>query len=314
MLTKQGEFDRCEEILAPSTFRLSLLIDQLIFGENRLQAAREVLSRHSNLHEALSQKAQVALAGTERLTEAVPTLIRRLDRFDHAMSKTTSQSSKYISLEDYGFAVGKNVFWMKRDGCEPEEGIKKLIECTKKRRLWGIDTESTIPLEEDQKAELSLVQIACQDAIFLFDILGKPTRFDREVAGCVQEILENPKALKLYCGRSKGEEAKYMALMGVEAVKPRSVIEMQDVYGKIHPEHKRTGLVAQVAEALDRKICKREQLSQWKQRPLRLSQLHYAALDAYVLILIFEAHLKKIGDEKLLQILESFLPKEQVSS
>ena len=37
------------------------------------------------------------------------------------------------------------------------------------------------------------------------------------------------------------------------------------------------------------KLCKFEQVSNWETRPLRQSQLHYAALDAQILIQIFQA-------------------------
>ena len=35
-------------------------------------------------------------------------------------------------------------------------------------------------------------------------------------------------------------------------------------------------------------LCKFEQISNWERRPLRLSQMHYAALDAHILIQIFQ--------------------------
>ena len=38
---------------------------------------------------------------------------------------------------------------------------------------------------------------------------------------------------------------------------------------------------------LDKKLNKIDQLSNWKKRPLNINQLKYCALDAYILILLY---------------------------
>jgi len=39
---------------------------------------------------------------------------------------------------------------------------------------------------------------------------------------------------------------------------------------------------------LGKRICKKNQLSNWDQRPLNKKQIKYAALDSYILLEIFE--------------------------
>merc|ERR1712130_365595 len=49
------------------------------------------------------------------------------------------------------------------------------------------------------------------------------------------------------------------------------------------------GLSGLVARKLERPLCKAEQRSYWHRRPLRAAQVHYAALDAYVLLQVASA-------------------------
>ena len=49
-------------------------------------------------------------------------------------------------------------------------------------------------------------------------------------------------------------------------------------------------------------ICKYEQISNWERRPLRKSQTHYAALDAYVLLEALDKLVEKAKKENLTPI------------
>ena len=58
---------------------------------------------------------------------------------------------------------------------------------------------------------------------------------------------------------------------------------------------KNSSIFSSTSESLS--ICKIEQMSNWERRPLRKSQIHYAAVDAYVLSVIAK-DLKKMESFK----------------
>ena len=77
----------------------------------------------------------------------------------------------------------------------------------------------------------------------------------------------------------------------------KNFIDAQTYYSKVYLIEQQTGLSKVALNVLGKSICKVEQMSNWERRPLRKSQAHYAALDAYVLIDIIENLRKKAQDE-----------------
>ena len=60
-----------------------------------------------------------------------------------------------------------------------------------------------------------------------------------------------------------------------------------------------TGLNKVSQEVLEKQICKYEQISNWERRPLRKSQKHYAALDAFVLLRILDKLVERAKKDNL---------------
>lgn len=67
-------------------------------------------------------------------------------------------------------------------------------------------------------------------------------------------------------------------------------LDLQDYYKSVMTQQNWTGAgLKNVCEhLLGKKICKVEQMSNWENRPLRHSQEHYAALDAWILTVLIE--------------------------
>ena len=65
-------------------------------------------------------------------------------------------------------------------------------------------------------------------------------------------------------------------------------LDVQTYWCAIKKEKNQIGLAKVVEQIMGKPLCKGEQMSNWERRPLRQSQMHYAALDATCLPPIFE--------------------------
>jgi ribonuclease D len=79
-----------------------------------------------------------------------------------------------------------------------------------------------------------------------------------------------------------------MTLKIPENKKIQSFLDITQVFKILHPTEKYSSLAFLCLKYLDRKLSKYEQRSNWNRRPLKKTQLHYAALDAYSCVLIYK--------------------------
>ncbi|XP_029143080.1 exonuclease mut-7 homolog [Protobothrops mucrosquamatus] len=189
-------------------------------------------------------------------------------------------------------------------------------------QVVGIDMEwrpsfSTI----GGKPRVSVVQLAIWGHVFLLDMLQLLRQGERgaqaALCGFFQTLLADPAIVKLGYGMS-GDLRNLIATCGISRdvdLQLCGILDLQLIHQKLPKRSKKScqppldpwqakdkawgsrppekGLSLLVQEVLGRPLNKTEQLSNWEKRPLRETQILYAASDAYCLL---EVHAKLLKD------------------
>lgn len=161
--------------------------------------------------------------------------------------------------------------------------------------IVGIDCEWRPSIVKFQKFKVSLIQIACEDYVYLIDLLALNTfpELDEKLSNLMQSNVY--KVGVSFDGDVKMLNSSYPHLKAFE--KPlKNYIDLVHSYGKVFGNS--PGGLAGCCELLLKKgLCKYQQRSNWENRPLTESQTHYAALDAYVEILAMKELVANSGLE-----------------
>ncbi|XP_015792546.1 exonuclease mut-7 homolog [Tetranychus urticae] len=169
---------------------------------------------------------------------------------------------------------------------------------TNKRPLLAIDTEwkPNLGLLTEGKTKVALVQIACEDRIFVVDAVKLSC--DSEWATFVNSIINNPTLLKIGFSLQNDMLAisELMADMNIET-KPESFIDYAEFHNSLVqafkiplPEYpvSTKGLSKLSYTVLGKCLVKEDQYTNWEMRPLTADKIAYAATDAFVLLKIHE--------------------------
>jgi ribonuclease D len=178
----------------------------------------------------------------------------------------------------------------------------------------GIDVEmkpAIIPYEKTPHA--ALLQISCRKFTFLFDLYNFIAN-KKEWESFFRDLFLSQKIVKL--GYHFSSDLNMLNIGFSEITdcfsKVEHVFDFQKIEGHLSflpdPSEVRYPLgLSRLSEyMLGKPLCKSERMSNWAQRPLRKSQLRYAALDSHVLISIWDVLISKIDQVELRNFITCF--------
>lgn len=165
--------------------------------------------------------------------------------------------------------------------------------------IVGLDSEWK-PSFGTKPSSVSLIQLATSNKVFIFDILALNNKqYSKLWYTFIERIFNNPNVIKIGFGLDNDMREITNSVPDLGSVKYKGLgyLELGKLWKNIintgipipFPKiHMGEGLNSIVEQCFGACLNKNEQCSNWENRPLRSSQLEYAALDAFVLIEIYK--------------------------
>ncbi|XP_078498216.1 exonuclease mut-7 homolog [Lissotriton helveticus] len=202
--------------------------------------------------------------------------------------------------------------------------LDDLIDCKravlKPGQVVGIDMEWRPSFGTLEKSQVSLIQIAVKEHVFLLDLLQLPNEVAggaNELANFITAVFTDPAITKLGYGmagdlnslapahpsfKDLNKDVKGMLdLLAVHKLiqkchsgrqeSARTIDALPELPSSSNGRYTQPekGLSLLVQHVLGKPVDKTQQLSDWEKRPLREEQILYAACDAYCLLEVYEA-------------------------
>jgi ribonuclease D len=158
---------------------------------------------------------------------------------------------------------------------EDEENIDDCIREIRKYDVVGFDTESKPSFKKYSTHQVSLIQLATPEEVFLFRI--NKTGFN----GGLIRLFEDSSIIKV--GVSIHDDI--IRLKAISDFNPHNFLELQDLTNDFGIESNSLRKLAAIV--LGFRISKSQQLSNWEAEQLSDNQLIYAATDAWASLEIY---------------------------
>ncbi|MCX7861908.1 MAG: 3'-5' exonuclease domain-containing protein 2 [Bacteroidales bacterium] len=145
-----------------------------------------------------------------------------------------------------------------------------------KHQVIGFDTETKPSFKKGVNHLPSLIQLATPSVVILYQIRNKP------IAKEIIAILENKEIVKV----GAGIHQDIRNLQKITSFVPQAFVDIQTIAKELSIE--KINLKKLTELLLEKKLSKRQQLSNWGAVELSEAQKLYAATDAYACLLIYE--------------------------
>lgn len=159
---------------------------------------------------------------------------------------------------------------------QTEGEARRAVEYLQQFPRLGIDTETRPNFKRGGMNPVALLQVSTYDTCFLFrlNMIGLPS--------CVAGLLSNPNVMKV--GLSLHDDWAQLHKRG--DFRPQSYIDIQDFVEPLGILDR--SLQKLFANFFGLKISKSQRLSNWEADVLSLQQKHYAAIDAWACLLLYD--------------------------
>jgi len=227
-----------------------------------------------------------------------PPALRNFVEFLPAMGPGHARFARMIAIENresappggfvpFGFPQGyRPVLFV-----EDRPTMAAAREILARAAVVGVDTETKPAFRKGEVHKTSLVQLATPEATVVVDVLKSEISMREPLRAMVADLIQDPSVVKVALDFQdfRSDMAQFnSSFQNVEAVLgAQCVLSVNALFKALYPGSSNSiSLKRLCAFSEGTHLVKREQCSNWNQRPLTSSQLQYAALDAFVLLQI----------------------------
>jgi len=313
---KNHSWFKVEEIFSESKEMLLFFAEELLKDGN-FHAALSIVKRHNLLSEddefndVVQEFQSRFLAELSRKFEYHDNVLFLQDDYvptEEIINKNSLE--EFWSLKDFNIKMGESLIWVDDIDSEIFEAAKKdLLSAS----TVGLDSEYRLNTNRFEKRQTSILQVPTEKKVYLFDVqsMGESLQYQE----LIWKLFANPKILKIghsFLGdlqiiKNEHENNKNIFI--------KNYLDIGQAYKIFDKSRQQYGLAYICEQILGKRMSKYEQVSNWSRRPLRKAQIHYAALDALLVVQIYLKMQEQLkGDELSKSIQNVELPVTQKKS